>query len=222
MTKRTDKLKSLARHMSAEITETPAQQQDRHIPSQQEVDEAIAQAEEMNQNMRLYGTIDAPKNLHSRLMLSSDKRDVETLKLVDALRALLDTIMETRGTSAYQATENARAIIEPYFRHTPQPQDLAAAFGMPEHVRIIKRPSENFSINCPQQRWSGKPGDIIQTALFAGQEMMLVVEDTGLVRLSYMSIICQGFHSVEEAKQAAPGFARSVITHMLSMIEDTP
>lgn len=74
-----------------------------------------------------------------------------------------------------------------------------------------------------QQRWhAGNEGDgaVMQIARFAGQEMMAIPDDQGCFDLHYLGFDWKGFKSMNEAKAAAPAFARQVLARMSALIAD--
>jgi hypothetical protein len=73
-----------------------------------------------------------------------------------------------------------------------------------------------LTLDVPQQRWAGD--DIKRQALFAGQEMMAIRMEDSTYRLSYLGFAAAGFPSMEAAVAAAPGVARSVLSHMQTMV----
>ncbi|RQR65675.1 hypothetical protein DIE18_04285 [Burkholderia sp. Bp9125] len=75
---------------------------------------------------------------------------------------------------------------------------------------------------APQQRWHSQAGDgaVLQTARFAGQEMMAITDDAGGFELLYLGFKTGGFSTMEVAKQAAPAFARRVLARLSEMIAD--
>lgn len=79
-----------------------------------------------------------------------------------------------------------------------------------------------WALDAPQQAWhSGEDdGTVMQSALFAGQEMMAIREDdaTGRYGLRYLGFQATGFQTMEAAKQAAPEFASRVLGRMLGMV----
>lgn len=77
---------------------------------------------------------------------------------------------------------------------------------------------ENHPLNRPQQTWIGDY--LMQRARFAGQEVMAVTDDAGGFQLYYLEHISKGFSTMEEAKAAAPAFARAVLARMLTLIKD--
>lgn len=60
----------------------------------------------------------------------------------------------------------------------------------------------------------------MQTARFAGQEMMAITDDAGAFELDYLGRFGNGFASIEDAKAAAPEFARAVPERLRNLIQD--
>ena len=60
----------------------------------------------------------------------------------------------------------------------------------------------------------------MQVARFAGQEMMAITDDADAFELDYLGHIGSGFASIEDAKTAAPKFARAVLERLLNLIQD--
>ncbi|MBI6882624.1 hypothetical protein [Pseudomonas putida] len=67
----------------------------------------------------------------------------------------------------------------------------------------------------PVQSWYGE--ECYLTANFAGYQMRIVTED-GRSDLKYLHYQSLGYNSVEDAKAAAPEFAKAVLLKMLSSI----
>ncbi|KVP65660.1 hypothetical protein WJ96_04640 [Burkholderia ubonensis] len=76
------------------------------------------------------------------------------------------------------------------------------------------------AFGAPQQRWHSLSGDesILQSARFAGQEMMVITDDAGGFELHYLNFKAGGFPTMTAAKQAAPEFARRVLSRLSDMI----
>lgn len=68
-----------------------------------------------------------------------------------------------------------------------------------------------------QERWS-EVTDTVQTARFAGQSMLVSYGTHGDFLLSYLGFDLGGFKSMDEAKAAAPAFARKVLIRLVDMI----
>ncbi|MCU6502248.1 hypothetical protein LPN04_31085 [Rugamonas sp. A1-17] len=71
-----------------------------------------------------------------------------------------------------------------------------------------------------QQKWFGDKPAIMQTARFAGQEMIAITDDAGAFLLMYLGFDLGGFESIEAANLAGPGFARKVLGRLSEMIAD--
>jgi len=76
----------------------------------------------------------------------------------------------------------------------------------------------------PQQRWNAGPRDeskgVLETALYAGQQMMAITDDAGGFELHYLGFATVGFRTMDVAKRAAPEFARRVLDRMREMVAD--
>lgn len=77
-----------------------------------------------------------------------------------------------------------------------------------------------FPLNRPQQVWWGDSPEVMQIARFAGQEMIAITDDSGGFELDYLGHIATRFASIEDAKSAAPEFARAVLERLRSLIQD--
>lgn len=73
---------------------------------------------------------------------------------------------------------------------------------------------------APQMQWRDSPGDgaIMQVCRMAGHDMMAITDDAGAFDLHYMHHTTGGFRSMDDAKSAAPEFAKQVLNHLLTMI----
>lgn len=80
--------------------------------------------------------------------------------------------------------------------------------------------SGKLNLTSPQQKWVDPNGDgsILQYARFAGQEMMAITDDKGAFDLHYLGFEINGFKSMELAKEAAPEFAKRVLSRMTEVI----
>jgi hypothetical protein len=87
-------------------------------------------------------------------------------------------------------------------------------------MEIKVREGSVFPLNRPQQVWYGDKPQVMQTARFAGQEMMAITDDAGAFELDYLGHIGRGFASIEDAKAAAPEFARAVLERLRNLIQD--
>jgi len=87
-------------------------------------------------------------------------------------------------------------------------------------MQIKVREGEVFPLNRPQQVWWGDSPEVMQIARFAGQEMMAITDDAGAFELDYLGHIASSYTSIEEAKTAAPEFARAVLDRLRNLIQD--
>lgn len=71
-------------------------------------------------------------------------------------------------------------------------------------------------MSSPQQQWHGNA--IMQTALFAGEEVMAITDDAGGFDLHYLGFKATGFASMEAAKLDAGNFVKTVLGHMTDLI----
>lgn len=85
-------------------------------------------------------------------------------------------------------------------------------------MKITTHTGSMFPLNRPQQVWIGD--NLMQTARFAGQDMMAVTDDAGRFRLDYLGHLAEGFPSMESAKSAAPAFAKQVLERMITLIRE--
>lgn len=69
---------------------------------------------------------------------------------------------------------------------------------------------------APQQRWTGD--GVLQTALFAGEQVMAVTDDAGGFDLHYLGFTTGGFASIDDAKGSAATFVRAVLGRMAELI----
>jgi hypothetical protein len=87
-------------------------------------------------------------------------------------------------------------------------------------MEIKVREGSVFPLNRPQQVWLGDNPEVMQIAIFGGQEMMASTDDAGAFELDYLGHIGCGFASIEDAKSAAPEFARAVLDRLRNLIQD--
>lgn len=87
-------------------------------------------------------------------------------------------------------------------------------------MEIKVREGDVFPLNRSQQVWWGDAPQIMQTARFAGQEMVAITDDAGAFDLDYLGHTVSGFSSMDEAKAAAPAFARAVLERLHNLIKD--
>jgi hypothetical protein len=84
------------------------------------------------------------------------------------------------------------------------------------HVKHNGAGRESFKAS--QQLWGGD--EAMQRALFAGQVMMARTDDTSGFDLHYLGFQTGGFKTIEDAKAAAPAFARKVLGRLAELIAD--
>lgn len=86
-------------------------------------------------------------------------------------------------------------------------------------MEITLAPGGQYTHNAPQQQWRGQSNDL-QTALFAGQELMAIREsdDSNVYELHFLGMKATGYASMENAKNAAPGFAIAVLDKLKASI----
>lgn len=87
-------------------------------------------------------------------------------------------------------------------------------------MQIKVREGDVFPLNRSQQAWWGDSPAVMQVARFAGQEMVAITNDAGAFELDYLGHIGCGFSSIEDAKVAAPEFARTVLERLRNLIQD--
>ncbi|WP_203584670.1 hypothetical protein [Pseudomonas arcuscaelestis] len=87
-------------------------------------------------------------------------------------------------------------------------------------MKIRTQKGSMFPLNRPQQVWVGDTPEVMQTALFAGQEMMAITDDAGGFELRYLGLIGSGYSTMGEAIAAAPEFGRFVLECLRCLIQD--
>jgi hypothetical protein len=87
-------------------------------------------------------------------------------------------------------------------------------------MEIKVREGSVIPLNRAQQVWYGDTPQVMQTARFAGQEMVAITDDAGAFKLDYLGHIGSGFARIEDAKTAAPEFARAVLERLRNLILD--
>ena len=87
-------------------------------------------------------------------------------------------------------------------------------------MRVKVREGDMFPLNRSQQVWWGDSPQVMQVARFAGLEMMAITDDAGGFELDYLGHIGSEFASIEDAKAAAPEFARTVLDRLRNLIQD--
>lgn len=91
---------------------------------------------------------------------------------------------------------------------------------MPVAMEISVREGEYFPLNRSQQVWTGEDPEVMQIALFAGNEMTAITDDNGAFKLDYLGHVVRGFSSIEDAKSAAPALARTVLARLSTLVQD--
>lgn len=86
---------------------------------------------------------------------------------------------------------------------------------------ITLAPGGQYTHSAPQQQWHGDSPHF-QTALFAGQKLMVIREsdESPVYELHFMNLMTTGFASMEDAKKAAPDFVRAVFDRLKATIHD--
>ncbi|HYD60520.1 MAG TPA: hypothetical protein VEC35_09210 [Noviherbaspirillum sp.] len=87
-------------------------------------------------------------------------------------------------------------------------------------MRIELDGAGQVNFRAPQQQWFGDSPEVMQTASFAGHKMTAITDDNGAYDLHYLNFQAGGFKTIEDAKHAAPEFARKVLARMSEMIAD--
>lgn len=84
-------------------------------------------------------------------------------------------------------------------------------------IEISKAGRLNLDIS--QQVWNGD--NIMQTSIFAGQEMMAIQmsdEEPNNYELHYLGLMVSGFNDINDAKNNAPSFAMSALEVLSTLI----
>jgi hypothetical protein len=86
-------------------------------------------------------------------------------------------------------------------------------------MEIELAPGGQYALSVPQQNWVGESHDF-QTALFAGQRMMVIrdSDDPLIFQLHFMGLMTTGFTSMMEAKLSSAAFARAVLDKLRAAI----
>ena len=80
-----------------------------------------------------------------------------------------------------------------------------------------------FNFDAPQQSWHPESDNIMQTAKFAGQDIMAIQksdDEPDIYELHFLGLMVSGFESIEEAKKHAPQFAKDIFHQLSMMISD--
>jgi hypothetical protein len=84
----------------------------------------------------------------------------------------------------------------------------------------ISEESRKTLLEEPQQVWVAEPGERTERALFAGQEMRILKNDSGTTELHYLGLFASGFDSIDHARASAPAFAIAVLESLGSLIKE--
>lgn len=84
--------------------------------------------------------------------------------------------------------------------------------------------ASHHPLSCKQFEWIDKSSSTLQTALYAGKEMTICInDDDQTFQLTYLDMADpRKFRNMEEAKSQASNFARAVLQHMTSIIDTAP
>ncbi|GIC77107.1 hypothetical protein [Moritella sp. F3] len=88
-------------------------------------------------------------------------------------------------------------------------------------MNITIGPKGRLRLEVVQQRWRGEDLHIIQTSMFARQEMMIIQksdEEPSLYDLHYLGFVLGDIEGVNLAKEKAPDFAKTVLNQMTKLI----
>lgn len=85
-------------------------------------------------------------------------------------------------------------------------------------VSISPSPAGKGNLDVPQQVWRNSDDNVMQTALFAGQQMIAVKDDNVGYTLRFLGFQSSPMSSIEQAKHIAPWFARRVMGRMMDMV----
>lgn len=130
----------------------------------------------------------------------------------DYAQAALDHVMAGCGLS-----ESATS-------HTcgePAGEEAAPASSAQKAMQIAPHAGGRLQLTRPQMVWvSQHSGGVLDSAVFAGQELIAITDDAGGFDVTYLGFQACGFPTMEAAKAAAPEFARQVLARMSKMISD--
>ncbi|GIC77125.1 hypothetical protein [Moritella sp. F3] len=88
---------------------------------------------------------------------------------------------------------------------------------------IKTSPTGRLRLDIEPQKWRGEDHSIMQTSMFAGQEMMIIQksdEEPDLYELHYLGFVTGDIKGVDLAKNQAPEFAKTVLNKMAKLITD--
>lgn len=79
-----------------------------------------------------------------------------------------------------------------------------------------------INLSMPQQVWTfTDDSGLMATARFAGQVVEAITDDAGSFDLMYLGFQAKGYATMDEAKAAAPDFARRVLQRMCDLVGNT-
>lgn len=87
----------------------------------------------------------------------------------------------------------------------------------------INKVGEERIVKSPQQSWIADEAQAMETAYFAGQEMIATQKsdsEPDVFELHYLGLFSSGFESMDHAKLSAPAFAQSVLDMLSQIITD--
>ncbi len=130
---------------------------------------------------------------------------------IDAEAALLNEVADAEDADIVAGwLEHWATIARSKFRETDERGGLA--------MRIEISPGGLYQYEGAQQVWRGDSPDVMQVARFAGHEMTAITDERGGFMLLYMGHMATGFENMDQAKAAAPTFARAVLAKLAAMI----
>jgi len=94
---------------------------------------------------------------------------------------------------------------------------------MDTELEIEISPGSPLSLKVEPQVWTGENADIMQTSMFAGQQIMAIQksdDEPDVFELHYLGLMVSGFNSMDEAKDNAPAFVREVLNQLSKLIKD--
>lgn len=109
--------------------------------------------------------------------------------------------------------------MNPRISDTPADQEASPACLAGNAMQIAPHAGGKIQLARPQMVWlSLHSGGVMETALFAGHEVIAITDDAGGFDLTYLGFEACGFPTMEAAKAAAPEFAQQVLARMSKMI----
>ena len=82
-------------------------------------------------------------------------------------------------------------------------------------------PGYEYTMDSPQLKWHEAGSSTFQTCLVGGQKMMAIKTDDNINEweLHYLSYMTKGFNNMDDAKSSATVFAKKVLTHIASSVD---